>query len=210
MEKISTAFVDWAVAALTLPGQTESGDRYVVRHFAGGVLVGVVDGLGHGKEAAAAAEIAVETLGKYAQESAISLIRRCHEKLVRTRGAVMSMASFSPTDSALTWLGVGNVSGFLQHRNGTVSPAQESLLPRGGVVGGMLPRLYASIIPVMPGDTLVIATDGIRSGYADNFNLTDTPQRIADHILARHARTTDDALVLVVRFLEARNEAQPK
>lgn len=210
MEKISTELIDWAVAALTLPGQEESGDRYVVRDFPGGVLVGVVDGLGHGKEAAAAAEIAVETLEKYAQESVISLIRRCHEKLVRTRGAAVSMASFNPTDSALTWLGVGNVSGFLQHRDANVSPAQESLLLRGGVVGGMLPRVYASIIPVMPTDTLVIATDGVRSGYADSFSVTDSPQRIADRILAQHARGTDDALVLVARFLEARNEARPK
>jgi len=120
----------------------------------------------------------------------------------------MSMASFNSTDSTITWLGVGNVAGVLLHRDAHVVPGQEGLLLRGGVVGDQLPRLYASIIQIAPGDTLIFATDGIRSGYADNLNVNDIPQRMADRIMAQYARRTDDALVLVGRFVDGEDEPQ--
>ena len=72
---------------------------------------------------------------------------------------------------------------------------------RGGVVGGQLPSLRGSILPVRRGDTLIFATDGIRQGFTEGLVLTGSPQEIADQILARHYRQTDDALVLVVRYL---------
>ena len=45
--------ISWGVAEKPL--QVESGDRYVVAPYADGVLVGVVDGMGHGAPAAEAA-----------------------------------------------------------------------------------------------------------------------------------------------------------
>lgn len=80
-------------------------------------------------------------------------------------------------------------------------PAREYLLLRGGVVGYQLPPLHASTIPVARGDTLILATDGIRSGFAEGLDLGEPPQRIADHILAQHGKSTDDALVLVGRYI---------
>jgi hypothetical protein len=48
---------------------------------------------------------------------------------------------------------------------------------------------------------LILATDGIRSGFAEDVSLSDPPQRIAEQILARRATGMDDALVLVARYL---------
>ena len=110
----------------------------------------VVDGLGHGEGAAAAAKLAIATLEKGHGESPIALIQRCHEELRSTRGVVMSLAMFHSNDNTMTWLGVGNVEGFLLHRNAHVVPGQEALLLRAGVVGDHLPRLSASIIEVGP------------------------------------------------------------
>jgi len=56
------SFLDWGVAQVTLQGQTESGDSYLVSTFPNGMLVAVVDGLGHGGEAAAAAKAAIVTV----------------------------------------------------------------------------------------------------------------------------------------------------
>jgi hypothetical protein len=193
--------IEWGVAVQPLEGEVESGDLYVVQAFPNGVLVAAVDGLGHGPEAAAAARSAVAILKDYAHEPVISLLRRCHERLIRTRGAVMSLASFNTLDNTMTWLGVGNVEGVLLRADATASPAREIILLRGGVVGYQLPALHASILPVTRGDVLILATDGIRSGFAEDVTLSDPPQRIAEHILARRARGTDDALVLVARYL---------
>jgi phosphoserine phosphatase RsbX len=71
----------------------------------------------------------------------------------------------------------------------------------GGVVGYQLPRLRPSEIPVAPGDTLILATDGVEHGFADGLDLLQPPQELADGILAGHGRGSDDALVLVARYL---------
>jgi hypothetical protein len=193
--------IAWGAAARPLQGEAESGDLHVVQPFPKGVLVAAVDGLGHGPEAAAAARSAVLTLEGYAHEPVISLVKRCHERILRTRGVVMSLASFNTPDSTMTWLGVGNIEGVLLRADATASPARERILLRGGVVGCQLPVLHASILPVTRGDVLIFATDGIRGGFVEDVTLSDPPQRIAEQILARCAGGTDDALVLVARYL---------
>jgi hypothetical protein len=48
---------------------------------------------------------------------------------------------------------------------------------------------------------VILATDGIKPEFSDEFVPGDEPQAIADHILARYRKGTDDALVLVGRCL---------
>ena len=48
----SPPFLEWGVAAQALPGEAISGDRHVMQAFPSGALVAVIDGLGHGEEAA--------------------------------------------------------------------------------------------------------------------------------------------------------------
>jgi len=186
---------------LTLPGEAECGDRYVVKAFPDGVLVAAVDGVGHGDEAADAAKIAAAILEAYSREPVVALLRRCHESLKMTRGVVLSVASFAASERTMTWLGVGNVEGRLLRADPRAHPRQESLLLRGGVVGGQLPSLYASMVPVAPGDTLSFATDGVRSDFSERLTVSESPQRTADHILAGYSKHTDDALVLVARLV---------
>jgi serine/threonine protein phosphatase PrpC len=190
--------LEWGVAGRALPGQLESGDRHLVELFPGGALVAVVDGLGHGEEAAAASRTAVIILQKNVQESIIALVQLCHEGLIRTRGVAMSLASFR-TDRNMTWLGVGNVQGRLVRANR--KPSYEDLLMRGGVVGYRLPPLRAALLPVERNDVLILATDGIRENFAETLPLTGSPQGTAESILARSGKFTDDALVLVARYL---------
>src|SRR5947207_9110870 len=105
----------WGVATLALAGQRESGDLHLVKAVDGGAVVAVVDGLGHGEEAAFAAKTAVGTLERYVHEPTLSVLQRCHEALKGTRGVVLSLASFDSTRGTMTRLGVGNVEGVLQH-----------------------------------------------------------------------------------------------
>src|ERR1043166_5109907 len=88
----ASALLDWGVAASALPGQAQSGDAHLVKAVATGVLVAVVDGLGHGAEAATAARTAVHTLAEHAAESVLALLQRCHVALKGSRGVVMSLA----------------------------------------------------------------------------------------------------------------------
>jgi hypothetical protein len=167
------------------------------------VLVAVVDGLGHGAEAATAARAAVATLERHAHESALALVARCHQALAGTRGAVMSLAHFDYRAGIMTWLGVGNVEGILLYANPAEESARATLVTRGGIVGQAVPPLRAATVPVAAGDTLLFASDGIKAGFADRLPGDASPQQWADQILAHHAKGTDDALVLVARYLGA-------
>ena len=195
------ALIDWGVATLTLPGERESGDLHLVKPVRAGVLVSVVDGLGHGAEAAAAARAAVAALSRHAQESVLPLLQRCHQALAGTRGAVVSVALFDRADGSMTWLGVGNVEGVLLYADAGERRGRERLVTRGGIVGSELPPLRAEVLAVAPGDTLILATDGIQSGFADDLAVEAPPQQLADQILARSGKSTDDALVLVARYV---------
>jgi serine phosphatase RsbU (regulator of sigma subunit) len=198
--------LDWHVAARPIGGQTVSGDLHSVKPFAGGVLLAVVDGVGHGDEATAAASAAVAILEAHAHEAIIALVKRCHEALKRTRGVVMTVARLDAAEQTITWLGVGNVEGRLLRADGAATPPSESVLLRGGLVGLQLPALQAGVMPVAPGDLLVLATDGIHSRFEACLNAGETPRQIAEGILRRHFKGTDDALVLVARYLGSRHE----
>jgi hypothetical protein len=188
-------------------GQREPGDWHVLVEVPPRILLAAIDGLGHGEEAAGAAKIAAGVIRDFRQESVIPLVQRCHESLRGTRGVVMSIVSINTQENTMTWLGVGNVEGLLLHRDSYGTLIRETLALRGGVVGDHLPNLFAGIFPLSRGDTIVLATDGIRSNFADDLPLRESAQGIADHILARFGRGTDDALALVVRYWGLENEA---
>ena len=191
--------IEWAVATRRLAGETESGDAHAVLEFDGGILLAVVDGLGHGHDAAVASNRAVSILAEQPGDDLIGLFERCHEGLKRTRGAVMSLAAFHDRDSTVSWLGVGDVSAELVRHEPRVRQ-RDCLLLRGGIVGVRLPRLVEEVLPVLPGDTIVMVTDGIRSAFTESLDDLRPPQRAADRILADFGREHDDALALVARY----------
>ena len=200
METISVSIVECGLARCAAFGQRESGDHYLICNSKSGALIAVIDGIGHGTEAAHAAEAAASVLGARAEEPIISLVEQCHNRLRTTRGVVLSLASIDVTHCLMTWLGVGNVQGVLMRANSKKGNAAEILLLRGGVVGDQLPPLQATVLPVARGDTLYFVTDGIRTGFAESLTARENPQRAADRILERFQRGTDDALVLVARL----------
>lgn len=197
----ATPLLSWGVATRNLPGESVSGDLHVVCPTDTGVLVGVVDALGHGAEAEAAATAAVAVLTRHAHEPLLALLQRAHQAMLGTRGVVMSLAAFSRIDRTMTWLGVGDVEGRIVFADPNVIPSRTTLITRGGIVGAHVPAARPWVIPISPGDLLIFNTDGIRSGYVTDVAPTGPVQQIADQILARFGKMTDDALVLVARYL---------
>jgi len=47
----------------------------------------------------------------------------------------------------------------------------------------------------------VFTTDGVRSDFVEGLTVGESPQRSADRILGQYAKRTDDALVLVARYV---------
>jgi len=190
--------IDWGWAGCAL--ESTSGDHHAVVPFGGGALVALIDGLGHGPEAAEAAVMAVSVLEAHAGAPVLTLVQRCHDALRKTRGAAMSLVSFNALDASMTWTGVGNVEGALLRAAGPWPRASEAIILRGGVVGYRLPPLHANTLQVTVGDILILATDGIRSGFTTGVAIGNAVQDIAESILARFATGSDDAHVVVARY----------
>ncbi len=200
METISAPLIEYGVATFVLPGQSESGDRHLVCCHETGILIAAIDGIGHGEEAGVAAKAAVSLLKTRADEQVISLVQKCHENLRMTRGVVLSLASINPLHGMMTWIGVGNVQGALMRTGASKGIVEQELLLRAGVVGSQLPPLQAAVLPIAEGDTLIFATDGVKSEFIKSLSSLEAPQRAADRILEQYCRGNDDALVLVARL----------
>jgi negative regulator of sigma-B (phosphoserine phosphatase) len=195
------AALQLGAAGRALEGEGRSGDRAVFAAYDGGALAACVDGLGHGDEAADAAAAAAEILTAHAGEAPQALLQRCHESLRRTRGVVVTLAWFDLAAGTMTWTGVGNVEGRLVRARGDLPGRHDSPVVFGGVVGYQLPRVKPATVALEPGDTVVFATDGISPDFSPSLTAGLEPQVLADRILDRHARASDDALAVVVRFL---------
>ncbi len=200
MEALRQGFAIIGIASKALKGQRVSGDAPAWVEFADGLLVAAIDGLGHGSEAAKASERAAEVLRTCADQNVTAVVKQCHEQIRDTRGVVMSVAAFNATANTMTWVAVGNVEAYLLR--GAASRKEKSfILMRGGVVGNSLPPLREETLSVRPGDILVMATDGIRSGFSQSIDPRASPQEIADTIMADFAKENDDALVIAVRWV---------
>ena len=192
--------LETGVALRAIPGELRSGDRAVLVPYPGGALVGAIDGLGHGDGAAEAAALAEAVLAAAPDDEPAALLERCHRSLRRSRGVVLTLAWFDVAERRLRWTGVGNVEGRLVRAGGGPRTPTEGAFLRGGVLGYNLPPIRVTATELAPGDVMILATDGIGSGFAGALAPAGSAQAIADRIMADHARGTDDALAVVVRF----------
>ena len=187
------------VAVLVYEGEHRSGDVAVFAPSQAGGLVAVIDGLGHGDPAADAAEAAADLLRANADESPQQLLERCHTELRNTRGAVITLAWFDLGRHTMAWTGVGNVEArFVRARGDGRHPSPVVL---GGVVGYNLPQVRVGTLPLEPGDAVVLATDGVAADFSQSLAAGVPAQELAERVLERHAKGTDDALAAVVRYL---------
>ena len=69
-----------------------------------------------------------------------------------------------------------------------------------GIVGYRIPEIRpAQVVSIRAGDLLVIATDGIAEDHLDHIDFAASAAIIAEQILGKHAKETDDAMVLAAR-----------
>jgi phosphoserine phosphatase RsbX len=196
--------VEFGIAARCRHGEATSGDLAVVNLLPEGALVAGIDGLGHGSEAARAARRAAAVMRESPTEDLVALVERCHSALRGTRGAAISVAFVSASEGRMTWLGVGNVEGRVLSGDPAETRPKGSLALGRGVPGHELPAVRAATMTVQPGDVLLLATDGVDAGFADSLELSGSSQAISERILSDHWKPSDDALVIVVRYLGMR------
>jgi phosphoserine phosphatase RsbX len=193
--------LEWAAKARPRPGENICGDRMIAVDVDGtAALIGVLDGLGHGTEAAEAASCGVDVLRSWRAEPLDVLVQRCHRALSGTRGAAMTLARIDFQTDTLSWIGIGNVAADLVAKHPAGVEVRSSARLVGGIVGYRIPdALTPQEVPIRPGDLLVMSSDGIVEDHLDDIDFSASSLTIADQILHRHAKDNDDALVLAAR-----------
>ncbi len=194
------AELEVGVAGLAHQGEVNSGDLAVFAPYDRGGLAAVIDGLGHGDDAAAASAIAERVILEHASAPPAELLHRCHQALRKSRGVVLTAAWFDLEAMELAWAGVGNVEARLVRGAAVYGDRHDSALVLGGVVGYNLPPVRPARTDLRPGDAVAFATDGIGADYSGSLTPGLPAQRLAERILSRHGRATDDALAAVVRY----------
>jgi serine phosphatase RsbU (regulator of sigma subunit) len=193
------AALEWAAAGKALDGTT-SGDLHLVLPGSPRSLVAVMDGLGHGPDAQRAASECALILEAHRGEPLLDLVHHCNEGLRGTRGVALTLALLEAERATLEWVSIGNVEGLVLRRGQPRKLTYAAVVQRGGVVGYRLPPLKVSRVDLAPGDVIVLATDGIKSGFHESLELGQSARDLADDIVMRYAKGSDDALALVARY----------
>lgn len=181
--------------AVPLAGEAICGDAYCSRPHASGWLIIVADGLGHGPNAAQAADEAVRLFRANEDKSPGAILELLHAGLRHTRGAAVSISRLDRDRGSMVFAGVGNVSGAVVTGRDVARTVSQV-----GTVGLVARRIQEFEYPFSPDSLLVMHSDGV----ASNWSLESYPGLAAAHpsliaaVLYRDfARARDDATVLV-------------
>jgi serine phosphatase RsbU (regulator of sigma subunit) len=186
--------VDIAIVQAPIDGQTASGDGYSIQAEPTGVLLVVIDALGHGEPAAEVLETALSVLRVAGRHEIDHIFQILDERLSGTRGAVAAIARISTEKRRLTWASIGDVQGTIAS-----GPARTTLVGMPGILGYRSQRVAPKTIPFDEGDVLCLATDGVLPGFAGEVQATLGLESIARRLEA-FMKPDDDSLALLAQL----------
>jgi anti-sigma regulatory factor (Ser/Thr protein kinase) len=193
-----SARFDAGVLRVPRDGEDACGDDCaIVVTDEGRCVILLVDGLGHGIAAAAAAEEATRLFRARPHGGPEGTLAMLHDGLRGTRGAAAAVAEIDPRQGIVRFAGVGNVAGTVY----TDGPPR-SMVSHHGTLGHQARRIHGFSYPWSPAGVIVLHSDGISSRWdlADYPGLAGRhPMLIAGVLYRDFARRTDDASIVVLR-----------
>jgi anti-sigma regulatory factor (Ser/Thr protein kinase) len=190
-------FLEVGALSLPKPGEDVCGDRWVVAWFPERTLILVADGLGHGPGAAEAALEAVRTFQERAALSPAAIVESIHAALRSTRGAAVAVTEIAPSNGAVRFAGVGNISGGVLSGEGS-----RQMVSHNGTAGHSVRRIQEFTYPWSSDALLVLYSDGLVS-HIQPERYPGLPKHHPDLIAATlyrdYARGRDDVTVVVAR-----------
>jgi anti-sigma regulatory factor (Ser/Thr protein kinase) len=179
------------------PGETAIGDGWAVHAGKVGPRLLVVDGSGHGPQAAKAASAALQAFERHRERDGAALVQIIHDALRPTRGAAIAVAEIDTVQKLVRFVGIGNITGALTDRG-----ACHRMVSLNGIAGHVAARIREFTYPFSSVPTLVLHSDGLSAKW----NLDAYPGLMAAHpsliagVLFRlFRRERDDACVVALR-----------
>ena len=187
-----------------MPGEHLSGDAWQIslheNHF--GAIV--IDGLGHGPLASAAALRGIKVFDERSAITPHDYLESAHLAMQGSRGAAAAFARVDLARNSLQYAGIGNIAGRLADTRGHKT---RSLISLDGIVGSQIRRVQQFDFPLSTDELLIMHSDGL----SERWNLEDYPGlsqadvATITAVLYRDAkRGRDDATVLVARINSTR------
>lgn len=178
-------------------GEAYSGDWpfYYLRD--NDLVLGLVDGLGHGKMAYASSMRIKAFLDSHWHAELDALLDELHLAVRGGQGAAICMVHVGLDCGALSCLGVGNVRAWL------LGSQEQRFVSRDGVLGQHYRTPLVQTAQLSKGDKLVLASDGIQERLftqCDRAELSRDPISLANYLLRHYGKVHDDASCLVYEF----------
>ena len=186
--------VVFGIAQRVCQGETVCGDGYTTRVFDDGVLVSVVDGLGHGPSAGKAADAFTMSIEEDDALGVRSMMENAHRALSGTRGAAAAILRLCESTNLVTFTGVGNIE---MH---SIADVKMHPVCAPGIVGHRIRKMLAFEFQLPAAATIALCSDGISSRLHFDEYVHLEPQEIADTIMAQHGKDHDDATCVVLRY----------
>ena len=178
------------------PDDGISGDAIIQEDLGGTMLLGGIDGLGHGPHARIAAQTALDVIKENMTQPLDVICNLCDQAMKDTRGAAMSLVLVNHELENLTYVAVGNVTIHV------LGARRKQLLNTPGIVGGRLRTVNVNTEPFKEGDTLIIHSDGISERFnLDRYTLRilSNVQLLAEALATDFRNPRDDASILIAR-----------
>jgi anti-sigma regulatory factor (Ser/Thr protein kinase) len=187
------------VGAVCLPktGEEVPGDGWLLEASGDYRTIMVVDGLGHGPNAARAARAATEAFAAHPAATPGALMKICHGALAATRGAAGAAARVLPAKKHGSFAGVGNIACRVE-----MTGERRQLVSHSGTLGHVMRRVQEFEFDFPVGALLILQSDGLTTRWTSE----DYPGLLGKHagliagVLYRdHNRGTDDVTVVVLK-----------
>ena len=197
-EAMTAADTEIGAVCVPLESETVCGDGWISDSSSGRCAILVTDGLGHGPLAAEASEAAMNTFRNRGATDPVGFLARAHAALRPTRGAAAALADIDLARRVVRYVGVGNVAGRM-----VSDLSSRSMISSNGTLGLHLGRTIEMQYPWLEDGVLVMATDGLVTGWSlDRYPgiLRRHPAVIAAVLYRDWSRGRDDATVVVARI----------
>jgi anti-sigma regulatory factor (Ser/Thr protein kinase) len=190
---------DLESGAVCLPkkGEEVVGDGWLLGPSGDYRSVLVVDGLGHGPNAARAARAATDAFAAHPAATPAALMQICHGALATTRGAAGAVARVAAAENRGTFAGIGNIACRVEWTD-----ERRQLVSHSGTLGHVMRRVQEFEFSFPAGALLILHSDGLATHWAS----TDYPGLANKHagliagVLYRdHDRGRDDVTVVVLK-----------
>ncbi len=175
-------------------GEQVCGDAYLVVPVGANQLVGIVDGVGHGPEAAVVADRFISHVLGDPAAALDAIFDGARTVLAGSRGVAATLLRIDTNAGCLEFAGIGNVN-LVAHAANPSRPA-----PQAGIIGRSQPKARVRVLSVTRGDVVALFSDGISSRVQITPFLHLGAEAMARAIVDAHGAHHDDATCMVLQF----------